>query len=320
MGLKHLNSYMKGKCSSYSIRKIHFKELKGKTIIIDTSIYVYKFLADNYELFENMFHMISLLLQYEITPIFIFDGKPPIEKQELIMKRYDQKKEARDKYFQSIKEQKPKVVIQKYKSKAIFVKDSHIKQVQQMMDAFQVQYYEARSESDPVCSYLVKQNQRWACMSDDMDMFLYNCRYVLRQLDLKHHTVMLYETPKIMEELTISPSLFTRVLLLTGSDYLDNQDIVSMDIAYCWYCDFIASGKNDFYAWLHENRVISSTHKSKLEKLVEMFASERNIANELFEDGFSISTQKPREKLANVKWKLLEEIMGKYGFVFPIKD
>jgi hypothetical protein len=264
--------------------------------------------------------MISMFLQYEITPIFIFDGKPPIEKHELIMKRYDKKKEARDKYFQSLKDQKPQIVVQKYKSKAIFVKDSHIKQVQQMMDAFQVQYYVARAESDPVCSYLVKQNPDWACMSDDMDMFLYKCKYVLRQLDLKQHTVMLYETSKIIEELYISPSMFMRVLLLTGSDYsLDKQDIVSMEMAYCWYCDFVEeTSSNDFYAWLHQRRMITATHKAHLEKLVDMFLhSERNIENELNEDGFSILKQNTRDKLANVQWNVLEEIMGKYGFVLP---
>jgi hypothetical protein len=261
--------------------------------------------------------MISLFLQYEITPIFIFDGKPPIEKQELIMKRYDKKKEAREKYFQSLKDHRPKVEIQKYKSKAIFVKDSYIQQVKQMMDAFHVQYYVARSESDPVCSFLVKQNQGWACMSDDMDMFLYSCKYVLRQLDLKHHTVILYETTKIMEELSIFPAFFTRVLLLTGSDY--NQDIVSMQMAYSWYCDFIEDeSNNDFYDWLHQNRMISFTHKAKLENLVEMFIlTERNIENELREEAFSLSRQKPREKLATVQWNILERIMGKYGFVFP---
>jgi hypothetical protein len=55
------------------------KELANKTIVIDISIYMYKYQTDG-TLIENIYLMLSLFKHYRIIPIFIFDGKPPIEK------------------------------------------------------------------------------------------------------------------------------------------------------------------------------------------------------------------------------------------------
>ena len=80
MGIPKLNKLLLEKCNNTDfIRKIHLKELEGKTIVIDTSIYLYKFSAQN-RLIENFYLLISLFLHNNITPLFVFDGKPPPEK------------------------------------------------------------------------------------------------------------------------------------------------------------------------------------------------------------------------------------------------
>ena len=45
-------------------------------------------------LIENIFLMISIFHYYHITPIFVFDGKPPVEKRELLIQRIKDKKAA----------------------------------------------------------------------------------------------------------------------------------------------------------------------------------------------------------------------------------
>jgi len=42
--------------------------------------------------------MISVFRQFNIHPLFVFDGKPPTEKKELLYERKIQKKEAEDEY------------------------------------------------------------------------------------------------------------------------------------------------------------------------------------------------------------------------------
>jgi len=60
MGIKHLNQYFTKKCSSTSIKKIHFEDLYDKIIVIDISIYMYRFLGDGIFM-ENMYLFLSLL-------------------------------------------------------------------------------------------------------------------------------------------------------------------------------------------------------------------------------------------------------------------
>ena len=58
---------------------------------------MYKFQTEN-RLIENMYLLITLLLKYDILPIFVFDGQPPPEKKELIKQRALLKREAELKY------------------------------------------------------------------------------------------------------------------------------------------------------------------------------------------------------------------------------
>jgi hypothetical protein len=48
MGIKHLNQYFTKKCSSTSIKKIHFEDLYDKIIVIDPKIDIIKKQLENY--------------------------------------------------------------------------------------------------------------------------------------------------------------------------------------------------------------------------------------------------------------------------------
>lgn len=97
MGIKYLNKFLLNNCSKNSIKKVSFSFFSGKTIVIDTSIYIYKFVGED-SLIENMYLLISIFKKYNITPLFVFDGKPPIEKKELLIYRKNKKQDAEDEY------------------------------------------------------------------------------------------------------------------------------------------------------------------------------------------------------------------------------
>ena len=96
MGIKNLHKFIRSECKN-SIRPISLYELSGKKIAIDISIYMFKYAADG-GLIENIYLMLTLFAHYNIVPIFIFDGKPPAEKKELILRRREDRKEAETKY------------------------------------------------------------------------------------------------------------------------------------------------------------------------------------------------------------------------------
>ncbi len=97
MGIKNLNRYFIDNCSQNSIEKKHLNLFQGKTLVIDTSIYLYKFMGDG-QLIEQMYLMISIFLHYKITPIFVFDGKPPKEKEDTIKQRKLDKNKAEENF------------------------------------------------------------------------------------------------------------------------------------------------------------------------------------------------------------------------------
>ena len=96
MGIKSLNKFLKIKCLD-CLSKITLVELKNQVIAIDASIYMYKFISDD-TLIESIYLMVSLFKKNDVTPIFVFDGKPPAEKQEIINERQIKKTEAKIKY------------------------------------------------------------------------------------------------------------------------------------------------------------------------------------------------------------------------------
>ena len=97
MGIRMLNKFLQDKCKN-SITRINLSDLAGKKIAVDISIYLYKFLSEN-ALLENLYLMISIFREHDITPIFVFDGKPPVEKNDTIAYRKKTKTTAREEYY-----------------------------------------------------------------------------------------------------------------------------------------------------------------------------------------------------------------------------
>ena len=97
MGIRNLNSFLRDNASS-AIKFISLSELSGKKVAVDISIYLYKFASDD-NLIENIYLMLSVFRYYNIIPIFIFDGKPPCEKRELLTKRREDKRDAEEEYY-----------------------------------------------------------------------------------------------------------------------------------------------------------------------------------------------------------------------------
>ena len=75
MGIKYLNKFLLTNCSRKSIKNTSLNNFYGKTIVVDTFIYLYKYMADG-SLQKNIENLILTFQKYNITPIFIFDGKP----------------------------------------------------------------------------------------------------------------------------------------------------------------------------------------------------------------------------------------------------
>jgi flap endonuclease-1 len=289
MGIRYLNRFLEDNCLKDSIKKTHLSKLKNKVMVVDTSIYLYRFLSENL-LMENMYLFITILKKYKIKPIFIFDGKPPSEKKELLQQRRAEKKKAEEKYIElnnlllnednPDNEDKKKIVNEMEKLKRTFVKinDEDVKRVKNLMDAFGVNYYDAPGEADQLCGYLVKKNKAWGCISDDTDMFLYGCNYILRNINLLKHTCILYDKVSILKDLEMSENIFCEIMILSGTDYnIDSKTSLKETIRWYYkYLDYYYRCKKEnkiiptFYTWLVQNTKYITDYNNLL-KIYQIF-------------------------------------------------
>jgi len=329
MGIRYLNNYLRDKCAN-SIRVTNIADLSGKKIAVDISIYLYKYEADN-ALLENIYLMLSIFRYYNVIPIFIFDGKPPPEKKELLVKRKEDKREAQKEYnvLKNTLEnadcddgEKQDIIntMDQLKKQFINITRGKTELVKDLIRAFGLTYYDAPGEADELCALLVVKKIVWACMSEDMDLFVYGCSRVLRYFSLINHNVVMYSMKGILEELGLTHSEFKEICILSGTDYnihantsvsgnaKKNKDITLYDtlkLFHKYKDNKDKDTKVSFYSWLQSNTEYISDLEL-LEKINDMF----DLTNKL--DNFK------NIKIINgpTNTECIHEIMREEGFIF----
>ena len=258
MGIRMLNKFLQSKCRN-SISSIPLSSLSGKKIVVDISIYMYKYLGED-ALLENLYLMIAIFRENKITPIFIFDGKPPSEKNDTIATRKKTKKNAREEYYRlkqilsevesirtdAVDSVDPlshpqntttveldedtiikipttaddiRLAMEQLKKKFVILKYDHIQNAKTLLQAYGMTYFEAPGEADMLCAKLVSKNIVYACLSEDTDMFVYGCNRVLRYLSLTSSTIIMYDFQDILKTLNATQKEFMQMCIIFGCDY-----------------------------------------------------------------------------------------------------
>jgi len=205
--------------------------------------------------FENMYVLISIFKEYRIKPIFIFDGKPPPEKLQLIEERRAAKHAAQEQYNQlnsdlglTINEEARRKISDEMShlaTKFIRITDADNVKIQELLTSYGVQWTIADGEADALCAHMVLTGKAWACMSDDMDMLVYGCTRVFRNLSLTNHTIIYYNIDVILKELSLTLREFKQIAVVSGTDY--NANNITIDDAMELFAKFKASGERDFF-------------------------------------------------------------------------
>jgi flap endonuclease-1 len=229
MGIKGLNKLITEKSTNPDcIKTIKLEELQGSTIAIDTSIFMYKFKCSN-RFGENFVQQISHFRKYNITPIYVFDGKPPEEKNFVLEKR----RENKEKILKKIEELRNKLMNKNITSderkkikrdlaftekKCINITGEDVRNLKIIFDLFKVKYIEADNEADLICCDLYKKGIVDSCMSNDMDFLPSGAGFLIREYNLSDN-IILYELDLILEGLNLSYDQFVDLCILCGCDY-----------------------------------------------------------------------------------------------------
>jgi flap endonuclease-1 len=322
MGIQHLNRYMKEKCNAATgaIRHISFNDLRGKKIAVDTSIYMYKFSAEG-ALIDNMYQMIALFRINGIIPYFVFDGKPPQQKYELLKIRKEEKIVAEEKFKQlNIKladitdyEEKREIngELDSLRRKFVKLSMADTDNVKKLMDLCGVSYGVADGEADKLCAKLVLTKTVYACLSEDMDLFVYGCPRVLRYISLLKSSFVMYDFKKILECLQINMEDFRKICVISGTDYnytATKSKNINLYKTITHYEKFIESKEleKDFYDWLRENTNYIDDYDG-LKDIHSMFILNEIDISEFNKQGI-INKSVFREPL--------RQFLGDYNFIF----
>ena len=225
MGIKNLKKILSK--NGYEPTRINLKSLNNKVIAIDTSIFLYKYVYfGNY--IQHFTKMISVFTKYNITPLFIFDGKPTVEKAELIKKRRADYQKSKDKLrreeiemlnnMEDISNEDMEHIMKK-KKQNIKITPKIINNIKKLFDLFGIYHYQHNNETDLFCRYLFDKKYIDYAITEDVDFLTHGCKKVLTGFMNSSPNVLLYDINNIKEKIGLEQSSFIDMCILLGCDY-----------------------------------------------------------------------------------------------------
>jgi flap endonuclease-1 len=291
MGVRMLNRYLR-EYSNSAMKEVTLSDFSEKKIAIDISIFMYQFKGNN-SLIESMYKMIMLFRKYRVIPIFVFDGTPPDEKMEILNERDATKKEAKEECaklenqllqedLDNEEREKIKNLLSMERKKCLRITNANIRDVKALIKVLGVNYLEANGEADDLCVYLVRKRFVWACMTEDMDMFVYGCQRVLRNFNLEKGTMTMYTMMEILKNLKMTQNEFRDICLLSGTDY--NRSKFTIYTGMSMFYKYLKKKRSNvsFYDWLVFTKHITLDERNTLDEMRNMFLKDSYNFNEHF--------------------------------------
>lgn len=265
MGVPHLNALFCSQCQP-GVEKKPLQSFSGWKVAVDASIFMYRY-KEQGVLLENMFNLVNMLKKHNIVPCFIFDGKPPEEKKAIINARKRERETAAAEYNQLAillesehdmddDEKKQNIArMETLKHKMTRITTHDIQSVKTLLDGMGVIWVEARGEADLLCARLCTKKFVNACLSDDMDMFVYGCPVVWRHISIIQESVVSYDLSTICNCLGLTKEQLTEVCVASETDYSYGTDRkTSLYATIKLMKRYLSSGSREgFYEWLDAN-------------------------------------------------------------------
>ena len=214
-------------------KEISLKDLKNKTIAIDSMNILYQFLSsirlrDGSPLrnskgeitstYNGIFYKNVYMLENDITPVWVFDGKPPELKTKTREERKKVKEKALEDYIKA-KEEGNVADMQKYAKRINYLEPKVVENSKKLLDLMGIPYINAPSEGEAQCSYLVKKGDAYAVVSQDYDALLYGAPRTVRNITASNKPVELIELDEVLGALNISLDNLIDMAILIGTDY-----------------------------------------------------------------------------------------------------
>jgi len=293
MGIKSLTKLIKSK-SPNSIETSQYHKLSGKRIAIDASLYIYQCLMNvrhNGKYLTNddnkitshisgIFYKNVNLLSMNITPIYIFDGKPPIEKIEVIKSRQEKVKNAKMELENAINEECNDITKDKLEKKTIRLTKTHIDDIKNLLNLMGIEYLHMDGEGEALASELCRIGYVDYVMTEDMDTLPFGCPRLIRncldRTQKRKDLISIIHLDKLLDDLKLDYNKFVELCILCGCDYCQNIPKIGIVKAQNIIKDFdnVNSFINSEHKYVVPEKYLESFEKSK--KLFKMYHNNLN--------------------------------------------
>lgn len=296
MGIKSLTKLIKAN-SPDSIETSQLYKLSGKRVAIDASLYIYQCLMNvryNGKSLTNdddkvtshisgIFYKNINLLSMNITPIYIFDGKPPKEKYDVIKGRQDKAKIAKTELDNSIKnENVTEEEKHKLEKKTIRLTKTHIDDIKQLLNLMGISYLHIDGEGEAIASELCRIGYVDYVMTEDMDTLPFGCPKLIRncldKTQKRSDIISIIHLDKVLEGLKLDHDKFLELCILCGCDYCQNIPRVGIVKALNIIKEFDTI--EDFVKSEHKY-VVPENYLESFEKSKQLFKLHYNKLNPL---------------------------------------
>ena len=224
----------------------------------------------NNNFINGFIKLCEIFLKYNIIPLFIFDGKPTKEKLCELKKRKKEREESKKIYIKN-----EKILTKKNKKelmrKIVKVTKNETDTVKSILKYYNMKFIDSPNESDELCCKLVEVRKSYGCLSNDMDMLVYGCNYVFRNLDLYKESVDVYNLNKILNILHMSLDSFKYLCLYSNK----HGNIFK---TYDYYKEYLLLNTNiSFLQYLHDNKSISNDEFINIENSYKFYNLKKSI-------------------------------------------
>jgi flap endonuclease-1 len=243
MGIKNLQKLIL-EYAPNAINKTTYNNYKNKIIAVDTSILIYQYViairnngidleTSDGRITSHIHGIISKalnLLEINIKPIFVFDGKPPKLKSYTLKIRKKNRKKALEK-MENEKDENEKIKLFK---RSVVVTSEQLNECKNILRLMGLPVIESLEEADSTCANLVKNNLAYATASEDMDILTFGSKKLVRNLTSKKNKnkIMEISLDKILEDLDVTYEQFIDICILLGCDYSDTIKGIGYKRAY----------------------------------------------------------------------------------------
>jgi flap endonuclease-1 len=247
MGIKGLTQLIK-QHSPDAIETINLHKLSGKTVAIDASLFMYKMLINMrganqaYLTSEDgkivshitgIFYKTTNYLAVNITPIYVFDGKPPDNKCGVLKSRHDKVANAKAAMEDETLSEEDKNKLEK---QTIRLTKHHVDDIKQLLDLMGVSYVQANGEAEAYASEMCRKGMVDYVVTEDMDTLAFGCPKMIRTcLDRsikRADVISVINLETILRDFNMSYTEFVDMCILCGCDYCGNLPRIGNKTAF----------------------------------------------------------------------------------------